>query len=104
MKLGEFVGSLYDLLVPVGPVEVVAEQGEAEGVRDGVIDDDAPVAAVGVGDLDAVHLGVAPVEHVLLHVKGQAVGPGDVLKRTKGPGQNCSQLFSTSFFRSAKIL
>ena len=50
------------MLVPVGPVEVVAEEGEAEGVRHHVGEDNAPVAAVVVAHLDPVRLGVAPVD------------------------------------------
>ena len=61
-----------------GPVDAVLEDGD--GVRMRAQDDgqDAPVRAVQLGVLDAVQLGVAPVEAARRLVDGQAVGPAEL--------------------------
>ena len=62
LDAGPLVDALDASVLPVGPVQVVAEQRETEDVRHTLAEDLAPVAAVHVGHLDLVRFGVAPVQ------------------------------------------
>lgn len=75
----ELVGPLDGLLGPVGPVEVVLEDGDAEGVLDAFCSahDDPLVAAHKVHSADTALLGIDPVHQAQVVVDGESVGPGD---------------------------
>ncbi len=73
----QFVCSFDGLLFPVCPVDVVAENTQAERMIQAFLDEYASSRAVGVDQLDAVVLGVAEVQVLQLHVQGDAVRPAN---------------------------
>jgi hypothetical protein len=71
-------GPLDAPVLPVRPVDVAGEKGEAERVGQVVVDHDRALGAVNVAHLDPVHLGVAPVELLGGGVEGDAVRPDEL--------------------------
>ena len=75
---GEFVGSEDGAQHPVGPVDVVAVDGDGEGVLGGHFGEDDAIGTVVLAALDLVQAGVAPVDLLGFVVEGEGVGHADV--------------------------
>ncbi len=83
-KLSHTVYPLNDEQVKHSTLVGFAHQGEA--VRRGdAVDDDAPVAAAKVAELDPVEVGVGPEQNVVLVVDDEAVRPLEVAADEDAP-------------------
>lgn len=75
----ELVRPIDAATLPVGPVQIIAQQSETEQMRQIVGDDLAPIGTVHIGHLDFIGLRVAPIDLLALVVQGDAVWPKDIL-------------------------
>lgn len=76
---GQLVGAFYRVLLPVGPVDVIAENAEAERMVETFFDDHPSPGTVCVDHLDLVAFGIAEVQVLKVDVDRDAVGPADLI-------------------------
>lgn len=80
IRAGELLGFVDRLEIPVGPVDVIVEDGEGEDVgHRSAGEHDATVVTFEIGEGYVVEMGVGPEDLVRDVVDGEGVRPGDVV-------------------------
>jgi len=92
----ELVGLEDGLFVPVGPVDVIFEGGDREGMLQILagVQHLSPLRTIIVGRRDGVQLAIHPVEAFLHQIQSDAIGPLDIVAND---GSAMGSIHSRSF-------